>query len=279
MLNSKKKLRKRKVISVGLTALLVLLGATQATQALASITALSYNSASTQSVSSGNWTGFPATLATTGTPAGALAVTTFATLSSGCISNTTSGIKAIGSTSFVMASSVNTLSTGMVISAAVPGIPAATTILTINTGTRTITISNASTVSIASASTFVFGSGPCYQKFFSVNNTGTSTLNTVGIVQTVTSNATNNVAIQTCSGTWTETTGACSATITTIMTTTGTTGTQYVAGAAISVPSGTVPAPGTKRIRALSTQGGITTTINIVVRSSTDVLGVPNTNL
>ncbi len=269
---------KKRLACVGLSALVVLLGVTQANLAFAGTEALAYNSAATQSITSGTWKVFPATLATTGTPAGQLAVTTFTTLST-CSTNTTSGVKAIGSTSFIMASSINALTVGMVISSAVPGIPAGTTILTKNNGTRTITISNASTVAIANGSTFAFGTGPCYQKFFSINNTGTAALTSLGIVQLVTSNATNTVAIQTCAGTWTETSGACSSGLATVMTTSGTTGTQYVAGAAIGVPSGTVPTPGTKRIRALSTQGGITTTINIVVTSSSNIAGVPNTNM
>ncbi len=275
---------KKRLACVGLSALLVLLGATQANLAFAGIIEIVYNSASTQSIQSGTWKVFPATLAATnaptltGSPVGALAVTTFTTLST-CSTNTTSGLKAIGQTSFVMAGTITALTVGMTISSAVPGIPAGTTILTKNNGTRTITISNANTIAIASASTFAFGSGPCYQKYFSINNTGTATLSSLGIVQTVTSNATNTVQLQTCSGTWTETSGACSASTGTIMTTSGTTGTQYVAGAAIGVPSGTLVTPGTRRMRALSTQGGITTTINIVVTSSSNITAVPNTNM
>lgn len=54
--------------------------------------------------------------------------------------------------------------------------------------------------------------------YFSVKNFGTSTLNSFTISQIVSSTI---VSIQMCSGVWTESSGACSGTITTVLTNTG----------------------------------------------------------
>ena len=278
MFNSKRKLVKRKLIGVGLTAVLVLVGATHATSALASITGLTYNNAAAQSVSSAAapWVVFPTDTSTTLVASGAFAVTGFTapvpTVTCGVVTlNTGAAITPNGSTTITMAS-VAGLGEGM--TAARTRIPANDTVASINLATPSITLAAATSggsIAGGSAITFTF---PCFQKFFSINNQGSLSASSFQIGQTVTSTNGNNIILQSCSGgTWNETTGVCSSGAVNMLTTTGTAPNGFV------TPTLTVTSLGTQRIRALSTQSARTTTINIVLNSSSQGYTPTTSNL
>ncbi len=269
---------KRKIIGVGLTILLVLLGATQATHALASITGLTYNNAAAQSVSSSAapWVVFPADTSTTLVAGGAFPVTGFTapvpTVTCGFVTLNTGAANTPSGSSTITMASVAGLGEGM--TAARKRIPANDTIASINLATPSITLVTATSggsIAGGSAITFTF---PCFQKFFSINNRGSLSASSFQIGQTVNSTNGNNIILQSCSGgTWNETTGVCSSGAVNMLTTTGTTPNGFV------TPTLTVTSLGTQRIRALSTQSARTTTINIVLNSSSQGYTPTTSNL
>lgn len=112
---------------------------------------------------------------------------------------------------------------------------------------------------------FTSPSGCTSSSFFTLKNTGDLAINSMSITQTGTAvNAGNTLTWSTCSGTWTESTGVCSATISSILTTTSTSGTQQLA-----LPL----APGQSvRIKTHLTPASGSTTLNISVSVSTSDL-------
>ena len=149
------------------------------------------------------------------------------------------------------------------------GIPATALITAINTGTKTITISVATTANISN-NTAITGAG-CWNQYFSVNNTQTTALNSFGIQQTFTSISPDTITMQRCSGTWTESTGACSGTITTIVSGTTT-------SAITTVPTALAASTGTTRLRLLSTKSGVSVSVSVAIRLATDVTAGTTTN-
>ena len=149
------------------------------------------------------------------------------------------------------------------------GIPATALITAINTGTKTITISVATTANISN-NTAITGAG-CWNQYFNVNNTQTTALNSFGVQQTFTSISPNTITMQRCSGTWTESTGACSGTWTAIVTSSTT-------SAITTVPTALAASTGTTRLRLLSTKSGVSVSISVFVRLATDVTAGTTTN-
>ena len=149
------------------------------------------------------------------------------------------------------------------------GIPATALITAINTGTKTITISVATTANISN-NTAITGAG-CWNQYFNVNNTQTTALNSFGVQQTFTSISPDTITMQRCSGTWTESTGACSGTITTIVSGTTT-------SAITTVPTALAASTGTTRLRLLSTKSGVSVSISVFVRLATDITAGTTTN-
>ncbi len=183
-----------------------------------------------------------------------------------------SGSTASGATTINIATSTVGYQVGMVITAAVAGIQVGTKILTIKaTAPRNITISKPTTAIIASG-TSITGNG-CWQQYFNVNNIQARALVSFAIAQTVTSTGSDTITLQRCTGTWTEATGACSAGLTTIVTTT-----VGATSADITVPVALVASTGTARLRALATINGITSTITVKVRRVSDVAAGATTN-
>lgn len=262
---------KRRFMGIALTALLVLIGAVQATHALASVTAISYNNASAQAITAGNWKVVAAADTVTSTAAAYIATSAnFTSYTGSC------GIQSLAAT-FVSAASTATMAstatlvTGMTITGTGIRTGAATTITVTNATTLTLS----RTTNAVSSGSYTFTDTTCRQEFFSVNNFGTITATTIGIGQTVTATLGNSVELESCSTTWNETTGACTAagTINIFLTTRGVSPTGYNPNSGLSIASG-----GTKRIRAITTQTGIQSTITVVINSASNVVAVPNLN-
>lgn len=174
-------------------------------------------------------------------------------------SNSLSARANSGSTSLSM-NSVAGLGVGMTVSAT--GIPAGTYIVSISS--LVLTISNATTAAIAKDS-FVDFFG-CYQEFFSVNNTASIALTNFALSQTVTGTVPGGVLIQKCSGTWTEGTGACSGSISTIMTTSS--GTSAVTNTNIALTEKKSGSTDTVRLRVVANRVGQSTSITTVVQNA-----------
>jgi hypothetical protein len=149
------------------------------------------------------------------------------------------------------------------------GIPATALITAINTGAKTITISVATTANISN-NTAISGAG-CWNQYFNVNNIQTTALNSFGIQQSFTSISPDTITMQRCSGTWTESTGACSGAITTIVSGTTT-------SAVTTVPTALAASTGTTRLRLLSTKSGVSVSISVSIRLATDVTAGTTTN-
>lgn len=183
------------------------------------------------------------------------------------VSNTTSGANNAPKTTLTM-SSVTGYVVGM--QPIATGIPSGARIVSIKaTAPRNIVISIATTANISSGTT-ILGAG-CWQQYFSVNNIQNTALTSFGVQQSFTSISPDTVAMQRCSGTWTESTGACSGTITTIVTSTGTTGIT-------SVPVALAASTGTTRLRLAATKSGVSVTISIAISLSTNIAAGTTTN-
>jgi len=149
------------------------------------------------------------------------------------------------------------------------GIPAAAVITFVDVANKRITISIATTSNISN-NTAITGAG-CWNQYFNVNNTQTTALNSFGIQQTFTSISPDTITMQRCSGTWTESTGACSGTITTIVSGSST-------SAITTVPTALAASTGTTRLRLLSTKSGVSVSITVAIRLATDVTAGTTSN-
>jgi hypothetical protein len=176
------------------------------------------------------------------------------------VSNQTSGPNPSGSTTITM-SSVTGYVVGM--RPIATGISASALITSIkSTAPRNIVISIATTASLPN-NTAITGGG-CWQQYFSVNNIQSYGLNSFGIQQTFTSISPDTIAMQRCSGTWTEATGACSGTITTIVSGTST-------SAITTVGTPLTALTGTTRLRLSASKSGVSVSISVFVRLATDI--------
>ena len=164
-----------------------------------------------------------------------------------------------GATSLSM-NSVTGLGVGMTVSGT--GVTAGTYIVSISS--LVLTISSATTAAIAK-DVFVSFTG-CYQAFFSVNNTASIALTNFALSQTVTGTVPGGVLIQKCSGTWTEGTGACSGTISTIISTTS--GTSSITNSNISLTEKKAGSTDTVRLRVVANRVGQSTSITTVVQNA-----------
>ncbi len=149
------------------------------------------------------------------------------------------------------------------------GIPATALITSINTGAKTITVSVATTANISN-NTAITGAG-CWQQYFSVNNIQATALSSFGVQQSFSSISPDTITMRRCSGTWTESTGACSGSITTIVSGTAT---SAITTASIALSAST----GTARLRLLATKSGISVTISVAIRLATDIAAGTTTN-
>ena len=186
--------------------------------------------------------------------------------SSCSISNTTQLITAIGATTIRLTNTTGFV-VGMAVSAA--GITPGAIINTINASPKAIVISIATTASIPSGTTISVGS--CWQSYFSVNNIQNTALLSFGIQQTFSSISPETISMQSCAGTWTEATGACTGAITTIVS-------GSVTSAITTVPIALVASTGTARLRVSSTTSPVSVTISVFVRRVTDVVAGTTTN-
>ena len=150
--------------------------------------------------------------------------------------------------------SVTNLAVGMIISTTT-GIVAGTKVTAINTGTKVITITPNTNAQIGKK-VFLTFSG-CYQKYFNVNNIRSIALSSFQISQTVTTTAPDSITLQSCAGTWTEATGACTGAITNIVVTNSGTSAFVTVTGALSAVTGTV------RLRALCNTSGKSSTISV----------------
>ncbi len=240
----------------------MLLGATQANLAFAGLVTIASQS-SPQAISSGRPVVFPAASSTTSN----LASYTLPTFTA--VGSCESGFTLVTSASTPPGSTVITLTTAppaytVGMTAARTGIPSNTKVTAISAVVPySITISNATTATINIGRNVTFTGCP-YQRYFSINNTGNMAVTSIGIAQTVTVSSTDTMALQWCTTGWTnEASATCAGSINTIMTTSGTTGSQYV-NASIPIAA----TNGTARIRAFTNVSGKTTTINIIMSTA-----------
>ena len=251
----------KRLVCVVLSALFVLLGATQANLAFAGLVTVASQS-TPQTISSGRPVVFPSVNATTSNLS-SYTLPTF-TARGGCVSGftlVTSGSTPPASTVITLTTAPPAYTVGMTV--ARTGIPSNTKVTAISIVVPySITISNATTATINIGRNVTFTGCP-YQQYFSINNTGNMAVTSIGIAQTVTVSSTDTLALQWCSGGWTtESTATCNGTINTIMTTVGSVGSQYV-NATIPISAG-----GTVRVRAFTNISGKTTTINIIMSTA-----------
>ena len=149
---------------------------------------------------------------------------------------------------------VTNLAVGMIISTTT-GIAAGTKVTAINTTTKVITITPNTSAQIGKSVTLTFSG--CYQKYFNVNNIRSIALSSFQIQQTVDTTAPDGITLQSCAGTWTEATGACTGAISNIVVTNSGTSAFATVSGALSAVTGTV------RLRALCNTSGKTSTISI----------------
>ena len=208
---------------------------------------------SSQSVSSGGF-GAVAGASSAATTASAFAVTS---MSSTCSASYNAAATANGSATIILTVVPGTdLVVGMIISTAGGAFGAKVTAINV----KTITITPVTTAAIGKNTTLTFSG--CYQAYFNVNNIGSIALASFQISQTVTTAAPDSITLQSCSLVWTETTGACSGTITNIvLTNSGTSAFTTVTGA-LAASSGTV------RLRALCNTSGKTSTVSINIATA-----------
>lgn len=206
-----------------------------------------------QSVSSGN---YRAVAGATSAATAAAAFVATPTTSICSFTKSTTGNTASGSPTIRLAN-VTSLVVGMVISTTT-GIAAGTKVTAINVGTATVTITPNTNASIGNNTSLTFSG--CYQSYFNVNNIGTLGLISYQMSQVVsTTTAGVNVTLQACSAAWTEATGVCSGTITSLVTLNGATSLGQTFTAALAASGGTV------RLRALGNTSGQSSTISINV--------------
>lgn len=176
------------------------------------------------------------------------------------VSNSTSGSNNFPKTTLGM-STVTGYVVGM--QPIATGIPSGARIVSIKTSSpRNIVISIATTANISNG-TSILGAG-CWQQYFSVNNIQATALNSYGVQQIFSSVSPDTVTMQRCSGTWTESTGACSGAITTVVTGSAT-------SAITTVPVALAASTGTSRLRLAASKSGISVTISVSIRRATDV--------
>jgi hypothetical protein len=191
---------------------------------------------------------------------GSAAHTINSTISACSFSSTLSSKAKVGDTVLSM-SSTSGLLVGM--SAVEPGIPSGAFIT--NIAGPNVTISQALTAVIDKTGSTVSFLG-CHQQFFSANNLGSITVTNFSIQQTVTGTVPGGFQIQKCSGAWTESTGACSGTITNILSTS--TGTSLVTDSGLGLVSQNAGSTDTVRLRAVTTKAGQVTSISSVVKNA-----------
>ncbi|MEI7541410.1 MAG: hypothetical protein WCJ89_08035 [Actinomycetes bacterium] len=187
-------------------------------------------------------------------------------------SNVTTGTASTGSTQINLANATTGLVVGMLVTGSA-GIQAGSRIVSIKSNpTRNIVISKPLTATWATGRG-VTGSG-CWQQYFSVNNIRALQLKSFGISQTVSAgSSTDTITLQSCAGTWTEATGACSGAISSIVATA-----PSATSAITTVVNTLVATTGTMRLRALATINGITSTISISIRANTDLRNAVSSN-
>ncbi|MDO8645732.1 MAG: hypothetical protein Q7R42_04015 [Candidatus Planktophila sp.] len=204
-----------------------------------------------QSVSTGNY-GAVAGASSAATATSAFVVDTM--VSSCSFNQSTVNSNTPNNSSTISLVAVTNLAVGMIISTTT-GIAAGTKVTAINTGTRVITITPNTTAQIGKSVALTFSG--CYQKYFNVNNIRSIALSSFQIQQTVNTTAPDSVTLQSCAGTWTEATGACTGAITNIVVTNSGTSAFTTVTGALAATTGTV------RLRALSNTSGRTSTISI----------------
>ena len=269
---------KKRLACIGLSALFVLLGATQANLAFAGFSSIAHNGISTQNLSSkpvpvqltANATTTPSNTQLTLGSGGWVTPSSVSTCNTKSVTATlTSGRTNITLTIGTTAHFI----TGMKITGT--GIAANTT-LTSFSSTTVARLSVNATASGSSVLTLIMPT--CSQQFFYINNSGSTAVTTLGLVQKTDSTVisattgTNYVDLQTCSGTWTTATGVCSGTTATFMTTQGPT-TSPLTPVTVSVG-----ANGSTQIRALATQTVRTCNINIIIQTNDYFPSGTNTN-
>ena len=268
---------KKRLACIGLSALFVLLGATQANLAFAGFSSIAHNGISTQNLSSkpvpaqltANATTTPSnTQLTLGS--GGWGTPTLTTCNTEIVTATLANLSknitlTIGTTAHFIA--------GMKITGT--GIATNTTLTSFSTTTAARLSANA-TASGSSVLTLIMPT--CSQQFFYINNSGSTAVTTLGLVQKTDSTVisattgTNYVDLQTCSGIWTTASGVCSGTTATFMTTQGPT-TSPLTPVTVSVG-----ANGNIQIRALATQTLRTCNINIIIQTKDYFPSGTNTN-
>ena len=266
---------KRRSVCLALSLALLVIDAGQADLASASQSASAINDAPI-SVSTAKWSVIAGAYETS-TSTSSYVVSAFSAVT-GCQTNKqTLGSTPTGSSTikFTVASGVTGLTIGMTVSGN-SRIVTGTTITAIDVATQTITLSApTSGGSISNSSTIQFAG--CFHKFFSINNIGNIDVATIGISQTVTTSGNNRITLQSCSGTWTTTTGACSGTVTQLILTNS--GTGSVSQAPLSLLGQNAGVTDTARIRALSTtnSGSPTSTVSISINNALNLRSDMNT--
>lgn len=165
---------------------------------------------------------------------------------------------------------VSDLAVGMILRGSSLSNSGTNTIVSFSTTTRFITATGPNTDAnqiIAFTSPSVCTSS----SYFTLKNTGDFAINSMSITQTGTAvSAGNTLTWSTCSGTWSESTGGCSGTISSILTTTSVSGAQQLSVAL---------SPGqSARIQTALTPASGSTTLNISVSVSTTDLVVATTS-
>ncbi len=226
-----------------------LVTAQAAAKAKTSSTALSINSGAARVI-----------VGSTSGSTGTAAHTINATVSACSFSSTLTAKAKIGDT-LLSLTSASGLLVGM--SVVESGIPAGTYISAISA--LNVTISQGLTAVIEKTGPTVSFFG-CHQQFFSANNIGSISVTNFSIQQTVSGTVPGGFQIQKCSGTWTEPTGACSGTITNILSTSS--GTSLLADSGLGLVFQNAGSSDTVRLRAVTTKAGQSTSITSAVKNS-----------
>ena len=205
------------------------------------------------SVSSGTF-GAVAGLNSSATTASAYAVSGMASATGCSINQTTVNATTPNNSSTISLLSVGSLAVGMIINATT-GIGTGTKVTAINATTKVITITPNTTAQLAKSVTLTFSG--CFQAYFNVNNIRSIALASFQISQAVTTAAPDSITLQSCAGTWTEGSGACTGAITNIVVTNSGTSAFTTVSGVLAATSGTV------RLRALCNTSAQTSTISI----------------
>jgi hypothetical protein len=189
------------------------------------------------------------------------------TLTASCsVSNDTENKKTKSGAATIKMASVAGFDVGMEMSGV--EFAAGTLITSIDGGGKSITIS-IDTIADIDKNTAIVAEG-CWQRYFSVNNIQNTALASFGIQQTF-STPGETVTMQRCSGTWTESTGDCSGTISTIVSGSST-------SAITTVPRTLAASTGTARLRILSSKKAVSITISVFIRRTIDVAAGTTSN-